>query len=176
MRREKRKTEQRLQERSIIEQDLKNECSKLASALAACQVAHEAAMQRAQEAAAAHEKDAVEAARAAAYSEGSSAAQQSSLQELQQSKVLRCRRLALLGGRLPVPRSGYPLSTRCRAPISFTSRPYYLARLYCFPCECRACWSDWGTVYDSIVDRSRALVPLSWCMWRIMCDMRHSYA
>lgn len=87
MRREKRETEQRLQERSIIEQDLKSECSKLASALAASQVAHEAAMQHAQEAATAHETEAVSTARAAAFREGSSAAEQSSAQELEQIKV-----------------------------------------------------------------------------------------
>lgn len=95
VRREKREADQRLQERSIIEQDLKNECSKLASALAACQVAHEAAMQRAQEAASKREKDAVSSARAAAYREGSHAAEQSSLQELETSTV-RCTYLPVL--------------------------------------------------------------------------------
>lgn len=110
MRREKRETDQRLQERRIIEQDLKNECSKLASALAACQVAHEAAMQRAQEAATAHEKDAVASAREAAYREGSSVVQQSSLQQLEQSKV-QCRSYPVLSiCQLPDPHPGCVLA------------------------------------------------------------------
>lgn len=87
VRREKCDTEQRLQERSIIEQDLKSECSKLASALAACQTANEAAIQRVQEAAAAHEQEALSLARTSAYQEASKAAEQTQQHELEQAKV-----------------------------------------------------------------------------------------
>jgi septal ring factor EnvC (AmiA/AmiB activator) len=97
--REKRELDQRLQERNVIEQELKNECAKLASALAACQLAHEAALQRAQEAAVAHEREAVTSACSSAFQEGRNAAEQSAQQQLDSSKA----RLSLPPHNLPRP-------------------------------------------------------------------------
>lgn len=87
VRREKREAEERLTERGIIEQELKSESSKLAGALAACQVAHEAALARAADAAKAREAEAQSAAHSGGYREGWAAGEAAALRELEESKV-----------------------------------------------------------------------------------------
>lgn len=97
-RRGQRHAEERLQERAVIERELKTEVSRLASAVAAGQVERDAAVQRVEEAARARMDTAVADARHAGLRQGAADAEAAAKQKIDQHAV----RLHQFGAGVPL--------------------------------------------------------------------------